>query len=626
VLEAAAVLAAVILPVVVGVVASAVGVVQAGAAVPAVWVGILPVNVTEGQDLEWAGKVVENRLYWDLRQTSAGLVDPYFLYQAISHEEFEEPGLLPAERLREFGKLVQADYLVAVQLGPGAGAAAGIAAGTAVADAAGSEAATGAGAAAAEPVSGLADRPVQIRVRVIGSRDERETQFNRPLVELQSAIAETTRMVLMVVGEGQGALQAGFEAKPDVVSRINQPWTDSQPALELVGRGLLALDASDGAEAERLLVRALQLDPGFAAAQMALGQAYFALERYEEALRQFEAAAGNMAPKANIRFMQGLSLMQLGRSEEARSRLAEAVQLMPRSGPARATYALLLLEAGEDREAERQLGAAMQFNPYMAAELRPLLEVLRGGGRLAGWVMPLLGVLALLVSVVVHELAHGLAALWAGDPTAKEAGRLTWKPWVHLEVFGSILLPALLLATRAPVVFGWAKPVPINPVNFRKPRRDVRLVSLAGPFINLASGMAAVGLLLAVGWIVGRTELLGRGAQVFGLPFLGTETVVAGTASPAAVGLVLNFLKQLVMINFALAFFNLIPVPPLDGFHVVWSFLPPGVAARLAPLWNFGFLILFALIYLGITDYAIRPGLYLAQSVLIRGALLLGLA
>lgn len=169
----------------------------------------------------------------------------------------------------------------------------------------------------------------------------------------------------------------------------------------------------------------------------------------------------------------------------------------------------------------------------------------------------------ILAALTVHEYAHGQAAWHLGDPTARRMGRLTLNPLAHLDVVGTILLFL--------VHFGWAKPVPIDPYYFRKPRRDIALVSAAGPAANIAAAAAG-------GWLM----------QVL---------VAQGWMAPFGPGfLMLNFA---VFINLMLAFFNLLPIPPLDGAKVVAGFLP----GRFQPFWQaferVGFLVLMGLILLG---------------------------
>ena len=164
-----------------------------------------------------------------------------------------------------------------------------------------------------------------------------------------------------------------------------------------------------------------------------------------------------------------------------------------------------------------------------------------------------LTVVLVMFSAIVHEVAHGWAAFRLGDPTAKEAGRLTLDPRAHLDGFGSVLLPLLLAFIGAPV-FAFAKPVPYNPYRLRHPRRDELLVALAGPASNLAQALLGTVLLAVVWQLV--PGAYGAGAVPFEL-----------------VGGLLDVITTYMSVNLVLCFFNLIPFPPLDGSKVVLFFL-----------------------------------------------------
>ncbi len=183
----------------------------------------------------------------------------------------------------------------------------------------------------------------------------------------------------------------------------------------------------------------------------------------------------------------------------------------------------------------------------------------------------------LLFSVVVHEVAHGRVALWRGDPTAKEMGRLTLDPIPHIDLVGSILVPLFSIIAAGSVFIAWAKPVPVNPLNFRNPRRDDILVSVAGPVSNfLMAGVCT----LAVALMVWLENLAGPDAPQMAQTFM--EFVAK------------SFLMGITM-NVVLAVFNLIPVPPLDGSHVLASLLPAGIGERFRSI---GFLGIFLVIFL----------------------------
>jgi len=181
----------------------------------------------------------------------------------------------------------------------------------------------------------------------------------------------------------------------------------------------------------------------------------------------------------------------------------------------------------------------------------------------------------LLFSVVVHEVAHGWIALKRGDPTAKMLGRLTLNPIPHIDLVGSILVPLFSILAAGRVFIAWAKPVPVNSANFLHPRRDDLLVSVAGPLSNLL-----VALVCSV------TVVLIK------LAMAGAEE--AGVMREVRVFLLKMFYAG-VYLNVILAVFNMIPVPPLDGSHVVASFLPRWLAARYAGI---GFLGVFLIIFL----------------------------
>jgi len=183
----------------------------------------------------------------------------------------------------------------------------------------------------------------------------------------------------------------------------------------------------------------------------------------------------------------------------------------------------------------------------------------------------------LLFSVVIHEMAHGWMALRLGDPTARDAGRLTLNPIPHIDLFGSILVPLFSILAAGRIFIAWAKPVPVNPWNFRNFRRDDMLVSLVGPVSNLCLALACSVMVIVLGTI-------GPAIANRSIPFLASFW---------------EFLLKMfyggVYLNVVLAVFNLIPIPPLDGSHVLASFLPDELADRYRRL---GFLGIFFVIML----------------------------
>ena len=181
----------------------------------------------------------------------------------------------------------------------------------------------------------------------------------------------------------------------------------------------------------------------------------------------------------------------------------------------------------------------------------------------------------LLISLTIHEAAHAWTADKLGDPTARMLGRVSLNPLVHIDWIGTVLLPLISAISGLPLI-GWAKPVPVRMSNLRQPRRDFMLIAAAGPISNLLQAVVA--------------------ALVFRAVFTADDG-----------GLMLWVLDRIVKINLLLAFFNLIPVPPLDGGNVILGLLPPRLANVYDGLRNYGFLILYALLLTGVASALILP-------------------
>ena len=179
-------------------------------------------------------------------------------------------------------------------------------------------------------------------------------------------------------------------------------------------------------------------------------------------------------------------------------------------------------------------------------------------------------IVVLVFSVVVHEISHGFVALYFGDPTAQRAKRLTLNPINHIDLFGSILLP-LLMAMTGGVIFGWAKPVPVDPRFFKRPERDMALVSAAGPLSNLTL------------------------ALVFGLLYRGIAMM---GGAPWIVSLQMLFMI-IVITNVALAVFNLMPIPPLDGSGILLAALPRSAHNIKMALEQYGLVIFLVFVIFG---------------------------
>ncbi|MFH1877965.1 MAG: site-2 protease family protein [Candidatus Omnitrophota bacterium] len=187
----------------------------------------------------------------------------------------------------------------------------------------------------------------------------------------------------------------------------------------------------------------------------------------------------------------------------------------------------------------------------------------------------LLSVTVFIIVIVIHELAHGCVAYLFGDRTAKDAGRITLNPFAHADLVGTFVVPGLLLISRSPVIFGWAKPVPVNPYNFRNPRAGMFFTSLAGPAANFL--MAFIFSLVLKSGLFAQGSLPGR------------------------------FIFYGVVISIILGVFNIIPIPPLDGANILFSLLPASIASRFVWLERYGFVILICFLYLGLFDRIILP-------------------
>lgn len=199
-------------------------------------------------------------------------------------------------------------------------------------------------------------------------------------------------------------------------------------------------------------------------------------------------------------------------------------------------------------------------------------------------------ILPLVLAIVFHEVAHGWAARALGDPTAAEARRLSLNPLRHVDPIGTVILPGLLALVKAPV-FGWAKPVPVNKWRLRNPRVGMMLVAIAGPGSNLI--LAALGA-VALG-------LLAQGI---------TEAPVQGTLRQFAVLNAYNF----ILFNIFLALFNMLPIPPFDGSHVIEGLLPRRAAAAYERLRPFGFPLLLVLL---VVLPSLAPDLNLVERVVV---------
>jgi len=203
-------------------------------------------------------------------------------------------------------------------------------------------------------------------------------------------------------------------------------------------------------------------------------------------------------------------------------------------------------------------------------------------------------IIIIVMSLTVHEFAHSLVAISLGDDTSRRQGRLTLNPLAHIDIVGFLML---LIAG-----FGWAKPVQINTANLKKPRRDEILISLAGPASNLVFAMVAVLII----WLV-----------------LSTNALV----SPSGIQAFWGFMTMLAAINVSLAVFNMIPIPPLDGSHLVTVFLGRVNTTLAATYFRYGSIVLLAIILIqNFTRFQILPIGRLTRAIVIWMLRLVGIA
>ena len=193
----------------------------------------------------------------------------------------------------------------------------------------------------------------------------------------------------------------------------------------------------------------------------------------------------------------------------------------------------------------------------------------------------------MIVAIALHEVSHGYVAFRLGDPTAKLLGRLTLNPIAHIDLFGTIIMPILLYTlTDGRFMFGYAKPVPINPMNFKKPRQGMAISAAAGPITNIVLAFASF-LIMNI---------------LFPLASLLPDTVAETVFKP-----IILILQASIYVNVVLGVLNMIPIPPLDGGRVLTGLLPSKQAMSFSKIEPFGFIIVLILFYTGIAGIFIMP-------------------
>ncbi len=211
----------------------------------------------------------------------------------------------------------------------------------------------------------------------------------------------------------------------------------------------------------------------------------------------------------------------------------------------------------------------------------------------------------LLFSLSIHEASHAWTADYFGDYTARYLGRVTLNPGAHIDPIGTVLFPLLQFFTHLPLI-GWAKPVPVNPVHLRNPGRDQIFVSLAGPASNLVAAVASFALLALL-----KMTSEDAGNLVTSMAFTSNIPAQQSVLAP-----LVGILYFAMVINLALALFNLLPIPPLDGHWLLYGLLPYNASRVLERISSYGFILLYALLFLNAFRFLFIPVLWIRRVLL----------
>jgi Zn-dependent protease len=255
-------------------------------------------------------------------------------------------------------------------------------------------------------------------------------------------------------------------------------------------------------------------------------------------------------------------------------------------------YGLTLLHDGQVERAGEQFKTALKLEPDLEVAQK-YLTLVSSAYYPPEIITALLFFIILLVSFTIHEYGHAYSAWKLGDDTAKNLGRLTLNPIAHLDLFGSILLPAIMLFQQTGMVFGWAKPVPVDPRNFKNPRKDHMIVSFAGPATNL---MIAMICFLILGFLMLFVRILWPETISLDLATPYKAVSIVGPPFAKTLVVIIIFVKQIFYTSLVLGCLNLLPFPPLDGSWILAGLLPGQLGLFFEKIRGFGSIIFLVLV------------------------------